>query len=355
MNNDKSHLTEARQQSSACHPSHEQTAVAGAAPIEQKADLTRCTAHSMIDCDWCRVHRRPAPAPAPQGAPSDATKIHWLELELENLRAALATQGKAAPAEPVAELSDAEILSVANEFISATIMNPETFWTYDKNLIALGRAYARALLSRRPVQDAAPEWDYCPECGEEGFSPTGYDNGRFCAACVQEWFPDIDYRNVVRGHLSERKAPAAPLAALERLQQAVIDIIESRPTEPNFYGWNPDAVREVKESIGTIDLNAFVHVDKPLAAPPGPTSQCKDGGWISVTERLPAEHKEVLAWREDSGPFTAKRISYFDDPDTESESETVAWLATAYGWQDGAQAPTHWMPLPPAPDMGGKA
>lgn len=69
-------------------------------------------------------------------------------------------------------------------------------------------------------------------------------------------------------------------------------------------------------------------------------------------------HKEVLVWRYDSGPFIAK----FTDPyevlsEQEMEREGLefeegfeAWWSDAYGWQEGNEMPTHWMPLPSGPD-----
>ena len=46
-------------------------------------------------------------------------------------------------------------------------------------------------------------WTYCPECGcEEVRHADG--NHKQCAKCHQEWFADIDYTDVVRGHLAER-------------------------------------------------------------------------------------------------------------------------------------------------------
>lgn len=68
-------------------------------------------------------------------------------------------------------------------------------------------------------------------------------------------------------------------------------------------------------------------------------------------------HTEVLVWREDSGAFIAK----FTTPDAvitpeEMERERLEfpddfeeWFSDAYGWQEGEEKPTHWMPLPEGP------
>lgn len=60
-------------------------------------------------------------------------------------------------------------------------------------------------------------------------------------------------------------------------------------------------------------------------------------------------HTEVIVWREDSGAFLARKAAPCDVADAESDDETPAWLADQYGWQDGAETPTHWMPKPPDP------
>lgn len=66
---------------------------------------------------------------------------------------------------------------------------------------------------------------------------------------------------------------------------------------------------------------------------------------------------EVLVWREDSGPFIAK-LTTPDDVITPEEIEREGlefpddfeeWFSDAYGWQEGAERPTHWMPLPAEP------
>lgn len=68
-------------------------------------------------------------------------------------------------------------------------------------------------------------------------------------------------------------------------------------------------------------------------------------------------HAEVLVWRDDSGPFIAKLVT----PDAvispeEMEREGLEfpddfeeWFSDAYGWQEGSERPTHWMPLPAPP------
>lgn len=44
-------------------------------------------------------------------------------------------------------------------------------------------------------------WEYCPECGCKEYKRADWNNENQCAECMQEWFPDIDYTDTVRGHL----------------------------------------------------------------------------------------------------------------------------------------------------------
>ena len=69
------------------------------------------------------------------------------------------------------------------------------------------------------------------------------------------------------------------------------------------------------------------------------------------------KNAEVLVWREDSGPFIAKFTDPYEViPVEEMERENMEfpddfeeWYSDAYGWQEGSERPTHWMPLPPPP------
>ncbi|QHJ83076.1 MAG: hypothetical protein [Caudoviricetes sp.] len=84
---------------------------------------------------------------------------------------------------------------------------------------ALGREWAatgisiESLVSELKVRAGAgaqPQgeqvaWKYCPECGsEEIYHQEG--EHKQCAECHQEWFSDVDYTGVVRGHLKKLKA-----------------------------------------------------------------------------------------------------------------------------------------------------
>lgn len=67
--------------------------------------------------------------------------------------------------------------------------------------------------------------------------------------------------------------------------------------------------------------------------------------WIPVTERLPERDVQVLGW-------------YKDNPFSQYRPEVVAWNGN--GWvfvyaHRYVTNVTHWMPLPEAPEKGGKA
>lgn len=67
--------------------------------------------------------------------------------------------------------------------------------------------------------------------------------------------------------------------------------------------------------------------------------------WIPVTERLPERDVQVLGW-------------YKDNPFSQYRHEVVAWNGN--GWvfvyaHRYVTNVTHWMPLPDAPEEGGKA
>ena len=54
--------------------------------------------------------------------------------------------------------------------------------------------------------EAVAEWKYCPECGCEEYEQGIWEKGNqehICTGCGQSWFDDVDYSDVVRGHLTE--------------------------------------------------------------------------------------------------------------------------------------------------------
>lgn len=105
-----------------------------------------------------------------------------------------------------------------------------------------------------------------------------------------------------------------------------------RPKSDNFDGW--------------VRLSEVLKLLATLRAP----------GWRPISEA--PRGKEVLVWREDSGPFIAKLTTPEEVISTEEMDREglefpegyEEWWSDAYGWQEGDEKPTHFMPLPPPPE-----
>jgi hypothetical protein len=87
-------------------------------------------------------------------------------------------------------------------------------------------------------------------------------------------------------------------------------------------------------------------------------------GWRDI-ESAPKDGTEILAWREDCGPFMAKwssaeELRTMTDKEREELDEESRWQEDWFGGDsemggfrcDGSEAPTHWQPLPAAPIQG---
>ena len=73
-------------------------------------------------------------------------------------------------------------------------------------------------------------------------------------------------------------------------------------------------------------------------------------GWISVKDRLPdnKEHDWVLAQVvEDNGYMHIPRVMEYRQAKNDWFEETYGWLSK----HNGLFSVTHWMPLPPAPEV----
>lgn len=81
-------------------------------------------------------------------------------------------------------------------------------------------------------------------------------------------------------------------------------------------------------------------------------------GWQPI-ETAP-KYTEVLCWRADQGVFISKLTTPDEVISTEEmEREGLEfpddfeeWFNEAWGWQEGSERPTHWMPLPADPAEG---
>lgn len=122
----------------------------------------------------------------------------------------------------------------------------ETFTTYGLGECAGWNACLEAVeeaVRLEQVPAAQPQgepvaWTYCPECGCEEIH---HQQGRHkqCAECHQEWFSDLDYSDVVRGHLKKLKAERpAPVSVVlpERLQQVLKFLDGAENLDGHWFG-----------------------------------------------------------------------------------------------------------------------
>lgn len=78
--------------------------------------------------------------------------------------------------------------------------------------------------------------------------------------------------------------------------------------------------------------------------------------WKDI-ESAPKNGTEILVWRRDASVFIVRWEWAGDvvpkdrsgDPIEDYDEEFHGWWSDAYGWQQGIDTPTHWMPLPPPP------
>ena len=89
------------------------------------------------------------------------------------------------------------------------------------------------------------------------------------------------------------------------------------------------------------------------------TAKARGSPWQPI-ETAPKDGSEVLVWRDDTGILLARYTScaeFLPDAELEHMDEVSAiqedWFAADFlsgGRLESDCAPTHWMPLPPAPD-----
>lgn len=72
-------------------------------------------------------------------------------------------------------------------------------------------------------------WTYCPECGSTEIRHAEGDHKQ-CACCLQEWFADIDYTDVVRTNLGNRMQLRSSLTAKDEhasaMRKAIVQAVE---------------------------------------------------------------------------------------------------------------------------------
>jgi len=109
-------------------------------------------------------------------------------------------------------------------------------------------------------------------------------------------------------------------------------------------------------SVAEFSQNAELRLAFPSAANPKAVLELldeierlkKDAAWMP-TDTAP-KHKEVLVWRDDSGPFFAQLTTpdaiVPDDVIHEFPDDFEAWFSPIYGWQEGTEKPTLWRLIP---------
>jgi len=95
-------------------------------------------------------------------------------------------------------------------------------------------------------------WTYCPECGSTEIRHAEGDHKQ-CACCLQEWFADIDYTDVVRTNLGNRMQLRSSLTArdeaLASIRVFAQDCIENGYFDKGALG-NLYSIRDLCDSKG---------------------------------------------------------------------------------------------------------
>lgn len=122
------------------------------------------------------------------------------------------------------------------------------------------------------------------------------------------------------------------------------------PAIPDGYVMVPKEPTEemlaaAKEWTGLTSTAEVVYIKMLAAAPQSPGSEpaTVPGTWIPVSEKMPPSRHEVLvgSWWGEKSRWCCKWATYIPGhPDAQSSG----WLIPGASW-----TPTHWMPLPTAP------
>ncbi|HHD7804051.1 TPA: DUF551 domain-containing protein [Klebsiella pneumoniae] len=131
----------------------------------------------------------------------------------------------------------------------------------------------------------------------------------------------------------------APVVPEEATPDSIEILASGRCRDHVVYQWDEDQRNAAADSWNACRA-AMLEADPQL---PGSDSAPVPGSWIPVSERMPPSRHEVLVgrWWGEKPRWCCKWATYIPG---HPDSQSSGWLIPGASW-----TPTHWMPLPAAP------
>ncbi|MHC7035768.1 DUF551 domain-containing protein [Klebsiella pneumoniae] len=148
--------------------------------------------------------------------------------------------------------------------------------------------------------------------------------------------PHADPRRVIKLY---RHAQPAQVMPEEATPDSIEILASGRCRDHVVYQWDEDQRNAAADSWNACRA-AMLEADPQL---PGSDSAPVPGSWIPVSERMPPPRYEVLVgrWWGEKPRWCCKWATYIPG---HPDSQSSGWLIPGASW-----TPTHWMPLPVAP------
>lgn len=148
--------------------------------------------------------------------------------------------------------------------------------------------------------------------------------------------PHADPRRVIKLY---RHAQPAQVVPEEATPDSIEILASGRCRDHVVYQWDEDQRNAAADSWNACRA-AMLEADPQL---PGSDSAPVPGSWIPVSERMPPPRYEVLVgrWWGEKPRWCCKWATYIPG---HPDSQSSGWLILGASW-----TPTHWMPLPVAP------